>query len=124
MNRLIALLICIGSFLPAESQVTHYLAKKGTEVDFDTAMVIKLEAYRKEFQIQQAQNRLLDSLHHLLTTQQQQVPSLAAPSAVLTVAEQAQGQPVVVKEKKKLKWYFNPLMYLGAGLLMGVYLVD
>ena len=22
------------------------------------------------------------------------------------------------------KWYFNPLLYLGAGLLLGVYVVD
>jgi hypothetical protein len=126
MKSLFTILIFIGSILPAEAQVTRYLAKKGEKVDFDTAIVIKLDVYRKEFKMQQVQNKLIDSLHQVLTAQKKQEPVLAQqpvdqPSEEMQVAP----APTVIKEKRKgLKWYFNPLLYLGAGLLMGVYLVD
>jgi hypothetical protein len=126
MKSLFTILIFIGSILPAEAQVTRYLAKKGEKVDFDTAIVIKLEVYRKEFKMQQVQNKLIDSLHQVLTAQKKQEPVLAQqpvaqPSEEMQVAPAA---PIVKEKRKGLKWYFNPLLYLGAGLLMGVYLVD
>lgn len=126
MKNLFIILIFIGSLLPAEAQVSRYLARKGEKVDFDTAIVIKLAIYRKEFKIQQAQNKLLDSLQQVLTSQENLEPVLA-PQPVEFPAEEMQTEPAptIVKEKRKnFKWYFNPLLYLGAGLLMGVYLVD
>jgi hypothetical protein len=126
MKSLLTILIFIGSLLPAEAQVTRYLARKGEKVDFDTALVIKLATYRKEFKMQQAQNKLIDSLHQVLSSQQNQEPVLAQQPVELPAEEmQVAPAPAVVKEKRqRLKWYFNPLLYLGAGLLMGVYLVD
>lgn len=126
MKSLLSILIFIGSLLPAEAQVTRYLARKGEKVDFDTAIVIKLATYRKEFKIQQAQNKFLDSLHQALTSQQNQEPALAQQPVEMPAKEmQVAPAPTVVKEKRqRLKWYLNPLLYLGAGLLMGVYFVD
>ena len=122
MKRLIIFLICFCSLLPAEAQVTRYLARKGTKVDFDTAMVIKLEAYRKDFEIEMEKSKLIDSLQQVLAAQQRQDTILAERPAPLPAQEKL--PEIVVDEKKGLKWYFNPILYLGAGLLMGVYLVD
>ncbi len=125
MKRLLISLIFIGFFLPAEAQVTRYLARKGEKVDFDTAIVIKLDVYRKEFQMQQTNNKLLDSLHQVLASQPTQETLLVQQPEEKPGEEVPMGPtPPIVKEKSRLKWYFNPLLYLGAGLLLGVYVVD
>lgn len=125
MKSLIIFILCLGPHLSTHAQVSHYLAKKGERVDFDTAMVIKLEAYRQEFREQQAQRELIDSLQNALGLKRAETVLAQEPDPALSPEQTSSLKNEQLSEKRGgLKWYFNPLLYLGAGLLMGVYLVD
>lgn len=125
MKRLIIFILCLVPHLSSHAQVSHYLAKKGERVDFDTAMVIKLEAYRQEFREQQAQRKLIDSLRNALAQNRAETVSAQQADPALSAEQNSSLKTEQLSKKREgLKWYFNPIMYLGAGLLIGVYLVD
>lgn len=125
MKRLTLFILCLSLHLSSQAQVNRYLAKKGERVDFDTAMVIKLESYRQDFREQQAQRRLIDSLQYALTQKETETLVARQPAPAQSAEQKSSLKTEQLSKKREgLKWYFNPILYLGAGLLMGVYLVD
>ena len=128
MKILLALLISLLFSFMANAQVTHYLGTKGEVVDFDTAMIINLPAYRLELASQMAKDSLIDSLQTLYYDQKKQETLLAQQhfqETVEGISEMlAERQEEGREEKPRLKWYRNPILYVGIGLLIGVYLIE
>lgn len=125
MKLLIALLLCMITTLSVNAQHSRYLGTKGERIDYDTAVVINIDVYRKELQIQHYKDFLIDSL--------QQVNSMNAEKNQQTVMASQQMEEAVDKSisglnenqaaKKNKKWYRNPVFGLGVGMLIGIYLI-
>lgn len=125
LTLLSAILLCIGLGGPAVAQTTHYIATKEEGVVFDTAMVVKLSAYRKEFKELQRKEKLIDSLQALLAARTMPDTSQTIYAEPPVAIQPLPPNLTPDKERnKKLKWYLNPVLSLGAGLLIGVYLID
>lgn len=128
MKILLALLLSLSFSFIANGQVTRYLGTKGEVVDFDTAIVISLPAYRLELATQMAKDSLIDSLQTLYYDQKKQETLLAQQhfqETVEGISEMlSEKQEEKQEEKPRLKWYRNPILYVGIGLLMGVYLIE
>ena len=124
MKILIMLIVAFFISLSASGQVTRYLGTKGEVVEFDSAIVIRLSAYRKEFRSMQAKDSVINTLRSFCIHEKNR-NSIMAKEDIRENPEGVVAQPVAPPTSPVFrKWYFNPLLYLGAGLLLGVYVVD
>lgn len=121
------LIISISVFIisfSARGQVTRYLGTKGEVVEFDSAIIIRLSAYRKELKSMQAKDSVIDTLRSLYLHEKNRNTIMTSKTA-RDSTEELVAKPVALPRRPLFRrWYFNPLLYLGAGLLLGVYVVD
>ncbi|WP_160164098.1 hypothetical protein [Nafulsella turpanensis] len=104
---------------------SHYVATKGEVVEYDTAMVMNIEEVRRQFEIEQRKDRLIDSLQNLVLRKEENVPAVAdAPEQQLFDRIEKIEKTVDRIAEKKPHWTMNPLLWLSVGLIAGVYLVD
>lgn len=125
MKLLIALLLGFFCSMAAQAQETHYMGTKGEVVDFDTAVIISLPAYRAEQEALKAKELLIDSLqmyYHFGEKNQQSI--MAEQELHQKIEGIAADLSDVKKEIGRRRWFTNPLLFLGAGMLIGVYFVD
>lgn len=126
MRILFALLLCFVCCLPVQAQKKHkhqrYVATKGYRVEYDTAIVVSIAAYRDDLRILKRKDFIIDSLQTDLQAERQQQTVMAGNPQQQGEASPEAGLPQS-RVSKKNKWYKNPIFGLGAGLLIGIYLI-
>lgn len=133
MKLLLAFLLCLMTFFSAHAQQKQkhkqqhrrYLATKGERVEYDTAVVVNVSAYRDDIRLLKRKDLVIDSLRAELNSlygekNQQTIMANQQQSAANSSISPEPGRTEV---SKKNKWYMNPIFGLGAGLLIGIYLI-
>lgn len=93
-------------------------------MEFDTAIIISLPAYRKDLKAVQLKDSVIDTLQSLYIQEKNRNTIMASQAETAPVEESVAEAPLPKARPSFRRWYFNPLLYLGAGLLLGVYAVD
>lgn len=105
---------------------THYIANKGERVLYDTAMVMKMSEVRDNFLRDQAKNRKIDSLQNIITS----FRNVDATQTIMAPKDKYLERVIRIEatvdriEKKSPHWTMNPLLWLGVGMGIGLYLID
>lgn len=129
MRLLFAIFLCFICSLSVQAQQKHkhqrYVATKGDRIEYDTAIVVSIGAYRDDLRLLKRKDFIIDSLQTDLMglqAERQQQTVMANDSQEKGKSSLEAGLPQSRVSKKK-KWYMNPIFSLGAGLLIGIYLI-
>lgn len=131
MKLLLAFLLCLMTCFSVQAQQKQqqqhrrYLATKGERVEYDTAVVINVSAYRDDIRLRKRKDFMIDSLKADLAA----LYAERNQQTIMANQQQSEGNSNIQAElpgarvSKKNKWYMNPVFGLGAGLLIGIYLI-
>lgn len=133
MRLLLTILLCLICCLSVQAQQKQkqkhkhqrYVATKGYKVEYDTAIVVNIAAYRDDIRILKHKDFIIDSLQTNLKglqAERQHQTILANGPQESAKGDLETGLPQS-RVSKKNKWYKNPIFGLGAGLLIGIYLI-
>lgn len=129
MKLLFAILLFIITCFSVQAQNKkkheRYVATKGYRVEYDTAVVVSAIAYRKDIKILKRKDFIIDSLQSSLDSlyaERNQQTIMANRQQEEQQRNMEAGYPQA-RVSRKNKWYMNPIFGLGAGLLIGIYLI-
>lgn len=129
MKLLFAFLLCLTTCFAVQAQHKkkheRYVATKGYKVEYDTAVVVSRAAYREDIRILKRKDFIIDSLQSSLDSlyaERNQQTIMANRQQEEAKSHMEAGIPQS-RVSRKNKWYMNPIFGLGAGLLIGIYLI-
>ena len=127
---MIVLFFIMATALSVSAQHRYYLATKGERIEYDTAVVVHISAYKKDLEILKEKDEIIDSLSNLNNKYEQKIQE-----TIMATQKQEEEKEMLIQnlqelkdnppqQEKKNKWYLNPLFGVGIGMLIGVYSIN
>lgn len=125
MKFLMTLLLFVFVSFHAPAQHQYYLSTKGERVEYDTAVVVRISAFKEDLLLMKEKDSLIDSLRivnklyeerNLETIMAKERQEEAIDKFLTDLNENPPPPP-------KHKWYMNPVFGMALGILIGVYLI-